>query len=56
MGTTGTFVDRATEVMANKNRHWLFMTAAGLVAFAFGAYLKGALASGRAHEQHQFFL
>ncbi|HKO60823.1 MAG TPA: SDR family oxidoreductase, partial [Pyrinomonadaceae bacterium] len=42
-GAHGTFADRATgvspQLWANKNRHWLFMGGAGLVAFAFGAYL-----------------
>ena len=43
-GAHGTFGDRATgvspQLWANKNRHWLLMGGAGLVAFAFGAYLK----------------
>ena len=43
-GAHGTFDERATgfspQLWANKNRHWLLMGGAGLVAFAFGAYLK----------------
>ena len=44
-GAHGTFDDRATgvspQLWVNKNRNWLLMGGAGLVAFAFGAYLKG---------------
>lgn len=43
-GAHGTFDDRATgvspQLWANKNRNWLLMGGAGLVAFALGAYLK----------------
>ena len=43
-GAHGSFDDRATgvspQLWANKNRHWLLMGGAGLVGFAFGAYLK----------------
>lgn len=43
-GAHGTFDDRAIRVSpqlwANKNRNWLLMSGAGLIAFAFGAYLK----------------
>lgn len=43
-GAHGTFDERATgvspQLWANKNRHWLLIGGAGLVAFAFGAYLK----------------